>query len=198
MRALLFWLLLSLPAAAGGLSDLLMAPGLFAGAADGPVLAYAYEREVPDGAEVAPVSDSRLDVTLVPGPEDHLFLSREEGGGTLPLAEFPADSPNPALLFFLESTVRSMAGLTGGSPFYIRNRIREAVAAADVGPAAAPSEVMLHPFAGDPNRARMGAHADLTLRLRFDPDRPDRILELSADTAGSGGGYNESMVLLED
>ena len=50
---------LPLPAAAGPLTDLLMAPGLFAEAPDGPLLAYAEERTVPDGAAPADV-DGRL------------------------------------------------------------------------------------------------------------------------------------------
>ena len=42
-------------------------------------------------------------------------------------------SANPLLLYFLETTVRAMAEATGGSPYYIRNRIREALVAADLG-----------------------------------------------------------------
>ena len=99
-----------------------------------------------------------------------------------PVADFPASGPNPVLLYFLESTARGMAQATGGSPFYIRNRIREAVAAAGRGDGS-PLEVAIVPFAADPNRGRMGGFADLTLRLRYDEGRPDQLLELSADAA---------------
>ena len=44
----------------------------------------------------------------------------------------------------------------------------------------------------------MGAFADLTLRLRFDPERPESILELSADTAAGEPGYHERLVLIAE
>ena len=125
-------------------------------------------------------------------------MTREGDGKVQPIAAFPASGPNPVLLYFLETTARGMAAATGGSPFYIRNRIREALAAAPLGPADAPGEVVLRPFAADPNRARMGAFADLALRLRFDPDRPDRILELSADTPDAAGGYHQRLTLITE
>jgi hypothetical protein len=198
MKALLLALLLPLPAAAGPLTDALMAPGLFAGAPDGPLLAYAEQRTVPDGAARADV-DGRLLVAAEPGPRGRqLAVTRAAGGKVEPIAAFPASGPNPVLLYFLETTARDMAAATGGSPFYIRNRIREALAAAPLGPADAPGAVVLRPFAADPNRARMGAFADLALRLRFDPERPDRILELSADTTDAAGGYHQTLRLVTE
>ena len=43
-----------------------------------------------------------------------------------------------------------------------------ALAAAGLGPEGAPRQVTLTPFAADPNRARMGAFADLAIRLLLD------------------------------
>lgn len=127
-----------------------------------------------------------------------LRLVRVSGGEPTPVGSFPTGVANPLLLYFLETTVRATAEATGGSPYYIRNRIREALVASDLGeaPAAGPHSVTLAPFAGDPNRAKLGAFADLTLRIAFDPAEPGRILELSADTAGGEGGYHELMVLI--
>ncbi len=99
--------------------------------------------------------------------------SRRATARPQPVGTFPTGVANPLLLYFLETTVRATAEATGGSPYYIRNRIREALVAADLGAGeGAAREVTLTPFAGDPNRAKMGAFADLTLRLRFDPERP--------------------------
>ena len=54
MKALLLIAsLLPLSAGAGEFTDLLMAPGLFAHAPDGPVLAYVLDREVPEGGPLA-------------------------------------------------------------------------------------------------------------------------------------------------
>jgi hypothetical protein len=58
--------------------------------------------------------------------------------------------------------------------------------------------VALAPFAADRNRERMGAFADLAIRLRFDPARPARILELSADTREAAEGYHERLVLIAE
>jgi hypothetical protein len=200
MKALLLIAsLLPLPAAAGELTDLLMAPGLFADAPDGPVLAYAVDRVVPEGGPVPAIEDGRLRVAA--GEWTHgrqLVVSREDDGKVTPIAEFPASGPNPALLYFLESTVRAMAEATGGSPFYIRNRMREALAVARLGAGATPREVVAQPFAADPNRAKMGAFADLGLRFRFDPAVPARILELSADTAAAEGVYHDRLVLIAE
>ena len=112
---------------------------------------------------------------------------RSPGDTMTPVGSFPVGVANPILLYFLENTVRVMAEGTGGSPYYIRNRIREALVASDLGAADGKDrEVVLTPFAADPNRPRMGEFGELRIRLRFDPDAPARILELSADTAAPG------------
>ena len=195
---LLLALMLPLPAAAGALSELLMAPGLFEDAGDGPLLAYAEARAVPAGAGLAPAGDGRLLLAVAEGPEGRsLALSQDVDGTERPVSSFSTGAANPVLLYFLEATVRDMSAATGGSPFYIRNRMREALGAADLGPEADPREVVLHPFEADRNRARMGPFGDLALRLRFDADEPARLLELSADTAGDAGGYHHRLTLTE-
>jgi hypothetical protein len=114
-----------------------------------------------------------------------------------PVGSFPTGVANPLLLYFLETTVRVMAEATGGSPYYIRNRIRDALVASDLGVAAgAAREVVLMPFAADPNGAKMGVFGDLSLRLRFDPGAPGRLLELSADTAAADDGYHDRLLLI--
>lgn len=132
------------------------------------------------------------------------LLSREpaEGRPGVEIAEFPARSAGPMALYFLESVVRSMAETSGGSPFYIRNRLREAFVAAELGEAAAAAapegEVQAHrveirPFEKDPNRPRMGEFADLLLVFTITPE--GRLLSLSADTPSEEGGYHERLTL---
>ena len=100
------------------------------------------------------------------------------------------------LLYFLEATVRDMARATGGSPFYIRNRMREALAAADLGPDGRRRARWCSTRSRPTATARGWApFADLTLRLRFDADGRTRLLELSADTAGDAGGYHHRLTL---
>ena len=190
---------LPLPASAGALSDILMAPRLFDAAPAGTRVAYAEERSVPEGGSLEGVAGGEVRLEVVAAGEGReLRLVREEDGRSAPVGTFPAGVANPVLLYFLETTVKAMAEATGGSPYYIRNRIREALGAAGLGPEGAPREVTLTPFADDANRARMGAFADLAIRLAFDPARPERILELSADTAPGEAGYHEKMVLIAE
>jgi hypothetical protein len=198
MRTLLALLLLPAAAAAGPFSDLVMAPGLFTGAGAGPLLAYAEERRVPADSGLQPGAVGRLSLALVEGVDGReLALTRESEGVDRPVAAVPAGGANPVLLYFLESTLRDVAEATGGSPFYIRNRMREALGAAGVGEGAR-REVVIVPFGGDPNQARMGGFADLTLRVSFDAKRPERLLELSADTRLDASGYHHRLTLMEE
>ena len=121
-------LLAPLPAGAGALSDLLMAPGLFADAPAGRSVAYAEDLTVPDGGTLRDVTGGvvRLEAVEDDG-EPALRLVRESDGKPHPVGTFPAGVANPLLLYFLETTVRATAEATGGSPYYIRNRIREAL-----------------------------------------------------------------------
>ena len=200
---LLLAALLPAPAGAGALTDLLMAPDLFAAAPVGSAVAYAEERTVPEaeGMTVKPVAAGggvRLEVVAV-GDGREMRLIREGGDAAGPVGTFPVGVANPMLLYFLETSVRVMAEATGGSPYYIRNRIREALATSDLGTEVdGVNEVTLTPFAADRNRDRMGGFGDLALRLRFDPAAPARILELSADTTAGEGGYHEKMVLVRE
>ena len=137
----------------------------------------------------------------------------ETGGGTAlgwcgaptesraPVGGFPPGVANPVLLYFLETTVRAMAEATGGSPYYIRNRVREAFVAADLGPGGDPEAahaVTLSPFAQDPNRAKMGLFADLVLRLRFDPGAAGAHPRTFGRYPRRRGGYHEKMVLIAE
>lgn len=200
------------PSAAGPLSDLIMASGLLADAPAGEVLRYSHDRRLPADAPDAampragqdyvlpkPVVDGVAILTAVPGDGGtQLVLTLAEAGKSRDVASFPAQGANPILLFFLENVVRNVAARTGGSPYYIRNRLRDVLVAADLDASQNGRLVIrLHPFATDPNRARLGAFAELTLTLALDPARPGRLLDLKADTGAAPDGYSESMVLIE-
>lgn len=208
MKPLLLALLLAVaPAAAfaGEVTDLIMAPGVMRG--DGP-LVYDHRRHLaPAGQSAAipgmipprEIAEGRLRLAPLDAAEGpRLALSRSENGTALPVADFPVSGPNPVLLFFLENVVRSVAAQTGGSPFYIRNRIREALAAAPVGDGAGPRTTVLRPFEADPNRARLGDFAGLAIAITFDPDAPGRLIELKADTGAGAAGYSEAMTLVAE
>lgn len=194
-------------AGAGALSDFVLAPGVFAGAE--PLREPLCYRHTRAAFGAAPALDETL--RLAPAMVDdaaRLVLARSrEGAAPREITSFGTGSANPILLYFLESAARATAEASGGSPFYIRNRIRDALGAADLGAeatlpqAGAPLEVRrteLRPFADDPNRARLGPFADLVLGVTTAAKLPGRLLELSADTPGDGPGYHERLTLLPE
>ncbi|MBV0892107.1 hypothetical protein KTN05_09610 [Paracoccus sp. Z118] len=208
MRAVGLALLLLLApgvAPAGPLTDRIMAPGLLADMPQGEALRYRHDRSIPAQPEgaVAPGAGRGLPVPravegaelrLTPDGAGTLILHSDEAGESRPISGFPAAGGNPVLLFFLENVVRHLAVSTGGSPFYLRNRMVEALAAADLPPHG--EEAVLAPFADDPNRDRLGGFADLRIALRLDPADPARLLELRAEAGAAD--YLEQMTLVTE
>jgi len=204
--------LLAQPLAAGGFSDTVFAPATLQGLLATDTLRYGHALRMPE----VPKTDTRplkaavvLDevFTLTRSQEARLVLERVTGDATSPITDFAVTSANPVLIYFLESTARNMTEITGGSPFYIRNRLRDALGKPDLGPAAPVTlsgttttahEIILRPFAEDKARDRMGAFAELTLRFVVAPDQPGSILALSADVVAVDGAYHESLTLLTE
>ena len=78
-----------------------------------------------------------------------------------------------------------MATLTGGSPDYIRNRIKDAVfRGGSIAREGGVTTVVARPFESDPNRARMGGFETLQLRFVLGDDPAAPIREMVAETAG--------------
>ncbi|MCF7698258.1 hypothetical protein [Loktanella sp. M215] len=204
--------LVTLPALAGPLTDLIMAPGTLTDLPSYAVVRYTLDRRLPGlpagqampGAGTGvPLPDAVVDgevlMTVTPGETGpQIVMTRIEGDQTKPVASFSAKGPNPVLIFFLENVVRNMAAQTGGSPFYIRNTMRAtlAEAAPDLS-GTGPQTVSLTPFAQDPNAARMGDWAGLAVDLTFDPADPGMITQLAAHAGDGPGAYSETMTLEE-
>ncbi len=123
-------------------------------------------------------------------------LEQSEAGDTeRPLGRFDASVGNPVAMFFLERTIRTIAEATGGSGFYLRNRIKDALRAPEQvqtvevdwnGERIEATEVVLAPFDLDPNRARLGRFGDLRIRLVMGEDVPGWYYALRADAEGFG------------
>lgn len=204
MKSLILALMLAAgPLHAGELTDLIMAPGVLSDL--DRTLRYDHDRTLAGGAEppggtIAPraLSGGAVSLSRVEAPDGpKLALARVEDGKAMPTAEFSADGPNPLLLMFLENIVRNIATETGGSPYYIRNRIREALAAAPL-TADGPQTLVLHPFSDDPNLSRLGDFATLAIAIGVDPARPGRLVELKADTGAGAAGYTETLTLVPE
>ncbi|MBL9058533.1 MAG: hypothetical protein JNK88_00720, partial [Mangrovicoccus sp.] len=109
-----------------------------------------------------------------PAPDGNTGITLTEGGRTRILGTYDTKAGNPVIMYFLESTLRQMSQISGGNPYYIRNRIKEALLGeAEIEPVTftfagqdlAAQRATIRPFATDLARDRMGAFADLSLSV---------------------------------
>lgn len=211
MTRLLTVLLLVLVGAGPGQSDpvtdSLFAEGIFSTLPVGQEIRYAHVRSGPDVPEFQPVVGGSMALGRPTDGAASLSLTLVADDRARSLLDFPVEGGNPVLLVFLESVARSMATLTGGSPFYIRNRIKDALRAGGAptevsepyaGRTIAAQAVVLRPFDADPNRDRMGDFADLTLRFVVSPTVRGHLVSLSADTPDPATGYHEAITLTDE
>ena len=186
---------------AAELTDRLMAPGLFAADGEGlarpqDLLRYSHMRRL-NGQIPDKVTEGTVALLHDMTTRTLALQVAESDRPARIVADFPETAPNPVLMFFLENIVRATAAQTGGSPFYIRNRIREALAASTGGTITnGQAQVTIRPFIADVQAARMGPFAKLSLTLVYDIDRPDRILDLLADTGPGPDAYTERLHLV--
>ena len=201
--------MLSAPGLAGPAGDQLFVGGVFAGVPIGSELVYSHLREGAASDALRPIPDGVLRLTLRSGADGgtEAVVRMKANGRERELHPLPVSAGNPLLTTFLESSLRAMARITGGSPFYIRNRMKEAFrTGGEVGPITverdgrivAAKEIIFRPFADDPAKARMGPFADLTLRFVMADSAPGGFLSLSAtsgDAPGGGAAFHEEIAL---
>lgn len=124
-----------------------------------------------------------------------VLLSFHKDDGQRKLGAFPQSVGNPLFMYFVETVIRDMAGITGGSPFYIRNRVKDAlVNRTEVTQTTITQDdqqiparqAVLIPFANDPNRDRMGGFGDLTLTVTMSDDVTGWYQSLDATAVKDG------------
>ena len=159
-----------------------------------PKMSLVYRRDVtnmikPDAAKR---DTGGLSLSVMPSDATMVQLRFRTDGKHRALGQFPASVGNPMIMYFYETVVRDMAESAGGSPFYIRNRVKEALAqpaAFEEGEAVIDGRnvptvtVRLKPFENDPNRDRMRGFADLEMRVTMSEEVPGWYLSLVAETA---------------
>lgn len=194
------WLALALPAMAGKAGDLVFADRAPWDLSQGP-LVWQLQHHGPTVETFRPLGDGRLTLSPTTDPRDGkpmLELAEKTAQIQRKLGLYPVSGGDPVLTFFLESTARDMAALTGGSPYYIRNRLKEALfGAGRVEEQGDIRVVTFTPFAQDRNRDRM--YGFETLKLSFTLDDPKQpIRHLRAETGPLAGGrpaYSNDLVL---
>ncbi len=195
---------------AGEAQDRLFATGLLDSVETGHRLVFAHQRSgsAVVGPALAPIENGRVEILLAPSEVSDgrsAEVSLHDGVRVRQLDPVPASAGNPLLMVFMETSVRMMAAATGGSPFYIRNRMRDALRTQDAG---VPVEVEIdgatapgvrygfRPFAGDPNAGRMGAFADLEFSFVLSDAAPGGFAVLETVAGPNPGGdaaFRETM-----
>ena len=152
--------------------------------------------------------------TLLPEAEDHAALDvtavRPDGRKLVAFRLFSGQNErrlepgqgyrnNPLIVVFLQRDVEQMGRMTGGSPHYFRNRIRDAFGR-DGAVSAEPvtvafgerrlegTKVTVEPFARDPNLLRFPEYARKRYEFVLAPDIPGGVYSLRAVTPNGGGG----------
>lgn len=151
-----------------------------------------YQRDVTNALkpEAAERDTGQVALSIRPGEQDMALLNFRQDDKYRGLGTFPASVGNPMIMYFYETVVRDMAEAAGGSPFYIRNRVKDALVqpseietgqASFDGQTVETKTVRLYPFLEDPNRDRMRGFADLELTVTMSDEVPGWYLSLVAD-----------------
>ncbi|MEM7057596.1 MAG: hypothetical protein AAF557_08405 [Pseudomonadota bacterium] len=170
----------------------------------GQLVEYSHTRGGTAGEAVNPISDGQIRVQVQTANDGSREAEVTMGapGKLRPVSVWPASAGNPILPIFLESALRSMSNATGGSTFYIRNRIKDALGTGgtittvtlDVdGASVEAQEIVFALFENDKNRDRMGAFADMTLTFVVSEQTPGDIIRFTAETGDGDTAYREEI-----
>lgn len=164
-------------------------------------LIWHLSQQGPEVEGFAPLGEGTITMTGAVDPADGkqvLQLAEDTARIKRKIGPFPITGGDPTLTFFLESTARDMATLTGGSPFYIRNRLKDALfRGGAVEQDGAQTVAVFEPFKNDKNIERMFGFETLVLRFTLD-SAGQPIRRMSARTGELAGGrpaYVNEMVL---
>ncbi len=158
---------------------------------------WALDIVAPAGAQVHTITDGTLSLVGTTDPSDGkpmLQLLEQGGGPERKIGPFPPDGGDPTVVFFLETVARNMAAISGGSPYYIRNRLKDSVfRGGDLVEEGGNKVAVFRPFVDDPNKERMRPFDQLELRFVIaDPKAP--IHSMIASTGGEAPAFLVSMV----
>lgn len=199
-------LALATPAMADEAVDRLFDTEQMAGVETGTRLAFTHIRESHDTEALPDIErDIEVEVMAKDGKARPIHVSFEDGGRTVTIDSFSDAGGNPMLVFFLESVGKAVAKSTGGSPFYIKNRIVESfqrgteTASVELvrdGETITADRIVYSPFALEEKKDRLQNFATLELAFILSDAVPGRFIELRAlDDPKGKGGFRESIVL---
>lgn len=170
--------------------DLLFKDGTLDDLGDNEQLVY--NRDVTNVAKPESGAHNTGDITLQIDEKDESLASLmfHQGEKFRKMGSFPASVGNPMIMVFYESVVRDMAETAGGSPYYIRNRVKESlIEPSNVeegemmlnGETVPTKTIRLHPFENDPNKDRMQGFGELELSVTMSEAVPGWYVSFSAE-----------------
>lgn len=173
----------------------------------GTIITYTHDRSADEKIPVKPIDGGAVVVNRTGDGEGEgdgagkvlVTLEYGEGKGRRTLEHLPADRGNPIFVVFLESSVAAVTYATKGSPFYIRNRIKDAFATGGEvstgrieidGVEAEATHIDYRPLKGDENVDKFGlAFENLMLRFTLSDAVPGRFASMTADAQVDGTVY---------
>lgn len=169
--------------------------------APGTKIAYAY-KHVTIRAELGDSFDETLSMSVDAAPDNAAGRVADvdilRGDQHSEAGPFPTMSGNPIALVLLERDVKEMAQLSKGSPFYIRNRVRDALGTGAVeeakfsydGREVKGWKMTMVPFAADPNKDKLAELVGRRYVFLFSDEVPGGLYEIRVVTPKLDGTAN--------
>lgn len=190
-------LITSAAAAAPAIGDLVFYAPHFAKVENGKTISYRFVRKAED-PKLDPSFEDEVKIEVGPqGAEDSVKVDLFTGARAQSLGNM-SKTGNPVVVALLEQDVQEMNKALGGSPFYFRNRLREALAGKTPAEPVKVSyggkeidgwKVVIKPFLDDQqNRARLREFAGRTYELTFAEEAPGGLVALKTVTPKVDGG----------
>jgi len=167
----------------------------------GTRIAYDYKHMASE-EKLGESFDEKMELNVTAPPEDAskriAAVDITRGDRHTEAGPFPTMNGNPISLVLLERDVKEMAQLTKGSPFYIRNRVRDSIASGTVEAttfdyAGKPMEgwkLTMAPFANDPNKEKLLELAGRRYEFLFSDAVPGGLYAIRVVTPKADGKSN--------
>ena len=142
-------------------------------------------------------ADGSFSIDLKIKPDGNVAMALHQGERSRGLGTYPGSVGNPLIMYFLESVLADIASQSGGSPYYLRNRVKEALLRdAKVMPVSlrhgngdvAARKVTIRPLVNDKARKQMGRFSELALTVTVSEAIPGWYYSLVATVPAASGG----------
>ena len=192
---------------AGNAADLIFNYTTLNQVRNGPQVVYSHRGLRPANADTSRVQDGSIRMLLHQNNKDGrtVSISLSSPDTQRNIANLPTVGGKILIMVFLETATRAMAEIASGSPFYIRNKLREALTRETVSKSQTAiimvqktvvTQRTVHPFLTDPNAARMGPFANLALTFSYGKGVPFDLYNPSATAMHPDGdvAYQERIL----